>query len=429
MTTPIDSTDNDLMPDELIDRFMYHPSLLHRWLEQLGINYTIELLFTLRKPNDSIWVQINKSKIDFDSLLDIFEEMEFNVIKHPLFDDFIQVKIGLNEFDKTEKELPMIKVDRESTTSIALGKDVNSTNVTEVNQFFAGDTVRIIDFIGNIIAIGVAEIHSTEVKDKTVRVAAKNIKSLGIAPQLTELMVYRRGYFNILTPTQALSVKSTYLKPEDNILVMTTGDKGDVASYIAELTNNNCPITVIVNNKLQLKAARRQKERTKSKAIRIIRRPFLKFVEEQHEIKYSVVFLEPQNSRTAIMPTFSSNLGVSKLETITTSQKKIITDLYRCLYDSATITYFTHSVDISENEEAFNHTMSKAYYEDSKFTDEVRQLQKKKIVSYRELPEETYSDYIFEHKNSTIYIDPVKTNNSGGYIAKFKFGKPDKNDN
>ena len=37
MTTPNDSTDNELMPDEIIDRFMYHPSLLHRWLEQLGI--------------------------------------------------------------------------------------------------------------------------------------------------------------------------------------------------------------------------------------------------------------------------------------------------------------------------------------------------------------------------------------------------------
>ncbi|MHA1623446.1 MAG: PUA domain-containing protein [Candidatus Heimdallarchaeaceae archaeon] len=427
MTTPNDTTDNELMPGELISRFLYHPSLLHRWLDQLGINYTIDLLSTLRRPNESIWVQVNKSKIDFDSLLDIFEDMEFSANKHPLFDDFIQVKIGLNEFDETVKELPMIKVDRESTTSIALGKDVNSTNVTEVNEFFEGDTVRIIDFVGNIIAIGIAEIHSTEVKDKTVRIAAKNIKSLGITPQLTELMVYRRGYFNILSPTQALSVKATHLKPEDNILVMT-GDKGDVASYIAELTNNKCPITLIVINKLQLKAARRQKERTKSKAIRIIKRPFLQYLEEQHEMKYSVVFLEPQNSRTAIMPTFSSNLGVSKLETYATAQKKIITNLFRCLYDSANITYFTHSVDISENEDAYNHAMSKAYYEDYKFTEEVRKLQKKEIVSYRGLPEEKYLDYTFEHKNSTIYIDPVKTNNTGGYIAKFKFGKKDKID-
>ncbi len=428
MTTPNDSTDDDLMPDEIIDRFMYDPSLLHRWLEQLGISYTINLLSSLRKPNDSIWVQVNRSKIDFDSLLDIFEDMKFSASKHPLFDDIIQVKIGLNDFDDTEKALPMIKVDRESTTSIALGKDVNSTNVTEVNQFFAGDTVRIIDFIGNIIAVGIAEIHSTEVKDKTVRVAAKIIKSLGITPQLTELMVYRRGYFNILTPTQVLSVKSTYLKPEDNILVMA-GDKGDVASYIAELTNNRCPITFIVNNKLQLKAARRQIARTKSKAIRIIRRPFLQFLNENHEIKYSVVFLEPPNSRTAIMPTFSSNLGISKLKIIATAQQEIITNLYRCLYDLATITYFTHSVDVSENENAYNHILSKAYYEDDKFTEEIRQLQKKKIMFYRDLPEETYSDYTFEHKNSTIYIDPVKTNNSGGYIAKFKFGKKDKNDN
>lgn len=428
MTTPNDSTDNELMPDEIIDRFMYHPSLLHRWLEQLGINYTIDLLSTLRKPNDSIWVQVNKSKIDFDSLLDIFEDMEFKANKHPLFDDFIQVKIGLNQFDSTEKILPMIKVDRESTTSIALGKDVNSTNITEVNQFFAGDTVRIIDFIGNIIAVGIAEIHSTEVKDKTVRVAAKNIKSLGVTPQLTELMVYRRGYFNILTPIQAFSVKSTYLKPDDNILVMT-GDKGDVACYIAELTNNKCPITVIVNNKLQLKAARRQVERTKSKAIRIIRRPFLKYLNEHQEMKYSVVLLEPQNSRTAIMPTFSSNLGVTKLDTFAEAQKEVITNLYRCLYDSATITYFTHSVDISENEGVYNHALSKAYYEDHKFTEEIRQLQKKKKVSYRELPEETYLEYTFEHKNSTIYIDPVKINNSGGYIAKFKFGKIDKKNN
>ncbi len=429
MTTPSDSTDNELMPDEIIDRFMYHPSLLHRWLEQLGINYTIDLLSTLRKPNDSIWVQVNKSKIDFDSLLDIFEDMEFKANKHPLFDDFIQVKIGLNEFDSTEKILPMIKVDRESTTSIALGKDVNSTNVTEVNQFFSGDKVRIIDFIGNIIAVGVAEIHSTEVKDKTVRVAAKIIKSLGVTPQLTELMVYRRGYFNILTPAQAFSVKSTHLKPEDNILVMT-GDKGDVASYIAELTDNKCPITVIVNNKLQLKAARRQIARTKSKAVRIIRRPFLKYLNEhQEKIKYSVVLLEPQNSRTAIMPTFSSNLGVTKLDEFAEAQKEVITNLYRCLYDSATITYFTHSVDISENEGVYNHALSKAYYEDHKFTEEIRLLQKKKKVSYRELPEETYLDYTFEHKNSSIYIDPVKINNSGGYIAKFKFGKIDKNNN
>ncbi len=428
MTTPNDSTDDDLRPDEIIDRFMYDPSLLHRWLEQLGINYTLSLLSSLRKPNDSIWVQVNKSKIDYDSLLDIFEDMGFNANKHPQFDDIIQVKIGINEFDEDEKVLPMIKVDRESTTSIALGKDVNSTNVTEVNQFVAGDTVRIIDFIGNIIAVGVAEIHSYEVKDKTVRVAAKITKSLGITPQLTELMVYRRGYFNILTPAQVLSVKSTYLKPEDNILVMTV-DKGDVASYIAELTNNKCPITFVVRNKHQLKAARRQIERTKSKSVRILKRPFLKFLEEHQEIKYSAVFIEPQNSRTAIMPTFSSNLGISKLATIAKDQKEIITNLYRCLYDSATITYLTHSVDVSENEDAYNHILSKAYYEDQKFTEEIKQLQKKKIVSYRELPEETYSDYVFEHKNSTIYIDPVKTNNSGGYIAKFKFGKINDKDN
>ncbi|MBY8999746.1 MAG: hypothetical protein KGD64_02420 [Candidatus Heimdallarchaeota archaeon] len=426
MTGTNNSTDAELNPNELIDRFLYDPSLLYRWLEDVGIKYTVDLLSALCKPNDSIWVQVNKSKIDFDSLLDIFEDMDIIAEKHPFYDDFIQVKIGVNEFDAEEKLLPMMKVDKESTTSIALGKDVNSTNVTEVNDFSAGDTVRIIDFVGNIIAVGKAEIHSYEVRDKTVRVAAKNIKSLGITPQLTELMVYRRGYFSILTPVQALSVKSAYFKPEDNILVMTR-DKGEVASYIAELTDNKYPITFIVSDKLQLKAARRQIERTKSKAVRIIKRTIAQFINEIPEVKYSSVFLEPQNSRTAVMPTFSSNLGVSKLLKMVTKQKEIITDLYRYLYDSATITYFTHSVDVSENEEVFNHIMSRAYYQDHQFSSEIKKLQKNKIFSHRELKEDISGDYSYEHKSSTIFLDPVKTNNTGGYIASFKFGKPEKN--
>ena len=422
MTTPNENGNRELMPDELLDRFQYDPSLLNHWIENNGIDFTLDLLSSLRTPNDSIWVQVNKSRIDFDSLIDIFEDMDFEVSKHPHFDDILLVRIGKNTFTDEEKSLPGIKVEKESTSSVALGKDVNSNSITDFISFSSGDKVKIMDFVGNIIAIGRAEINSSELKDKAVRVAAKNIKAMGNAPQLTEMMVYRRGYFNILTPVQVLAVKSMNLKSAKSILVIS-GDKGDVASYIEELTEQKIPITLIVNNKLHLKAVSNQLKRTRSKSIRIVRRPTLEFLNGIHEMKYDAVYVEAPNSRTAFMPTFSSNLGFSRLKSMAKTQKEIISQLYHCLYSDAEICYVTHSVDFLENELIFDHIMNKAYYEDSNFAHKIRQLKKKDIFSNREQLEHLYGDYSFEHRNSTIYVDPVKTNNTGGYIARFKFGK------
>ncbi|MCE7741730.1 MAG: hypothetical protein GOP50_04670 [Candidatus Heimdallarchaeota archaeon] len=418
MNSENESSEDVSIFHELMRKFSYAGSLYEHWIDVFGIEYMFKLIDHLRMPMKSLWIQVNTNKIDFDSLLEIFDDQGFVARKHELFDDFIKVDIEKREFDdKLEEDIPIIKVDHESSTGIALGKDVQTANVTSYDEFNTGDKLCILDGASNLIAKGVADVNSSEILTLPQRNVVSVKDSIAYAPPLTEMRVYRRGYFNILTPIQAIGVKSLPLGMKDNILVMST-DKGNVASYIAELTKNKVPITVVAQNEMQVKAIRKNLERAKSKAIRVHHTSFGAFLNERHELKYTAAYVEPQNSRTAIIPVFSSNLGYGLLKNLAEKQKRIITNLYKCLHKQASIAYVTHSIDYFENEEVFKSISEKAYYKVVKHNEEINKLKEQNKISSREIPKQ-YAKIGAKLKKSTIYLDPITTNNSGGFVANF----------
>ncbi|MHA1829831.1 MAG: PUA domain-containing protein, partial [Candidatus Heimdallarchaeaceae archaeon] len=402
-------------------QYDYKFGIIEHWIKTLGLSKTKEYLETLRKPYNSVWLQVNTSKIDYDSLFTIFDEMEFKVSKHPYFDDFLEIKVEEREAIKDE-QLPQVTIDREAVPNVALGKDVITATITDFTEFNSGERVKIVDLSGNLIATGIAEVESKEIPALSQRVVVKVTNSLAYIPPLTELRVYRRGYFNILTPIQALGIKSMYLSKKDNVLVMS-GDKGDVSCYIAELTNHKVPITVIAINEMQLKALNKQIKRIQTKAIRVLHIPYSSFLKEVHKVKFSSVYVEPPNSRSAVLPSFSSILTIKRLKAYVRYQKQLVNHLYRCLYENASISYVTHSLDVEENEYVFKNVLEKAYYTAQSFPIEIRKLQNRGIFESRkniDIIKELYSE---DYHQSTIFLDPIKTNNSGGFLAKFKLKK------
>ena len=417
MNSNNESDDSTTMFQELMKKFSYSGSLLEHWLEEFGLDYMLKLIENLRTPMKTLWVQVNTNKIDFDSLLEIFYERGFSAKKHDFLDDFIEVDVIKRDFETKLSDLPIVKVDHEASTGIALGKDVQTANVTKYDEFNAGDELCILDGANNLIAKGIADVNSTEIPNLTQREIINVTESIAYAPPLAEMRIYRRGYFNILTPIQALGVKSLSLSARDSILIMST-DKGDVASYIAELTNHKVPITVLAQNDMQVKAIRKNLERAKSKAIRIHRTSFHGFLNEHHEIKYTVAYIEPQNSRTAVIPIFSSNLGYNLLKKFGDDQKKLINDLYKCLHKRAVIAYVTHSIDYLENEEVVKNISEKAYYKFINHADTLKGLKEKNKLRARDIPEQ-YKEIAAKIKKSTIFLDPIEINNSGGFLANF----------
>ncbi|MHA1199404.1 MAG: hypothetical protein ACTSQF_08770 [Candidatus Heimdallarchaeaceae archaeon] len=418
MNSEDESREDASLFHELMRKFSYAGSLLEHWIDVFGIEYMFKLIDNLRKPMKSLWVQVSTNKIDFDSLLEIFEEQGFIAKKHELFDDFIEVEIEKREFnDILEEDIPILKVDHEASTGIALGKDVQTANVTSYDVFSAGDRLCILDGASNLIAKGVADVNSSEIWNLPQQNVVSVKESIAYTPLLTEMRVYRRGFFNILTPIQAIGVKSLPLGMKDNVVVMST-DKGDVASYIAELTKNKVPITVIAQNEMQVKAIRKNLARAKSKAIRVHHTSFGAFLNERHEIKYTAAYVEPQNSRTAVIPIFSSNLGYGLLKELAEKQKRITTNLYKCLHKQASIVYVTHSIDYFENEEVFKNISEKAYYKFVKPTEDIRRLREQNKLTAREIPVQ-YAKIGARLKKSSIYLDPITTNNSGGFVTNF----------
>ena len=411
----------DLSKD-LVKKYDYSDSLLNHWVTSFGLDQTLKYIDDLRNPMDSIWVQVNTSKIDYDSLRMIFEEMGYNVKKHHLFDDFLEVEVEKRDFSIEDEDIPSVIVDIESSPDISLGKDVQTASVIKNEMFFSDDEVKVLDHTGSILAVGIAQVNSKEIKSLPQMTVVKVTGSPNYIPPLTELSVFRRGFFNILTPTQTFGVKSLYIDKGENILVASS-DRGEVASYIAELSNHKIPITVIARNEMQVKAISRQIARTKTKAIRLLHVPIESFLQEIQEMKYSSVYLELQNSRSAIKPVFSSNLSAGRLREMVKAQSDTITYLYKCLHENASITYTTHSLDYLENEGIFKKILEKAYYESQAFPEEIRTLQSKKILKSREAPIINTEEITLDLKNSTIFLDPIETKNSGGFLAKFKFKK------
>ncbi|MHA1302691.1 MAG: PUA domain-containing protein [Candidatus Heimdallarchaeaceae archaeon] len=404
---------------DLSKEYGYTHSLVEHWVTTFGLNKTRELLTYIRKPYSSIWVQVNESRIDVDSLIEIFEELDFDVKKNPFFEDILELEVHQYDLSSYDQSHPKIVVDRESAQSIAVGKDVFSYGVLSYDEFKKGEKIEIVDRDQNLIAIAEAEVNSSEIPTLQLNIVARVKKSWGLEPPITELGYYRRGYYNILTPPQVIGVKSLYLDSLENILVMSV-DKGDVAGYIAELTEHKSPITVLAQNIKHVRAIRKQMKRFKSKAIRVVSTPFMDFVKAQHTLKYTSVYMELSNSRTAVIPSFTSNLSLNRLKKMVKTQKQIIENLYHCLHPNASISNVNHSLDVLENEQLFNAIISKTYFEAQAFPSEIRELQKRGVLGPRQDTTKFVKVSEVSHKSSTIFLDPIKTENTGGYISKFK---------
>lgn len=404
----------------LASLYDYTPSLLYHWIESFGKADTEYLLRNLRKPLETLWVQVNTSRVDIDSVRDKLDELDFKVKKHRYFEDFLEVEVELRELKDDGIRYPRIIVDREAIPNAALGKDIRTADIVNFDKFEAGDTLRIVYKGERLLALGKAEVSSELIPTAPQRVIAKNTSSLAYSPPLTELEFYRRGYFNILTPVQAIGIKSMYHSTKDNILVMST-DNGEAASYLSELTHHKVPITVIAQNKEHSRALQKTFARTKSKSVRILVDTFPQFVRVNQEIKFTSAYLELQNSRSSVIPSFRSNLSFYLLEKMVKKQIRIISNLFRCLYNQASVTYVTHSVDNFENEKIFENLVSKSYFKSQGFPQEIREYQKKGDFTTRYIKPAEEDLISLERKTSTIFLDPLKIKNTGGFIAKFKF--------
>lgn len=421
---------SETTPEQLAKQYSYNQSLINQWLNFFDLKIIQTYLNKLRQPAKSLWLQANTNKIDVDSLIEFLEEMEFKVQASPFFDDVIEIPIEKKDLELDYEAHPAVIVDREAAAGVFLGKDVKTSEVIGVDKFRVNDTVKIIDRTGQILAIGKAMVNSNEISSLTQQVVAKVSKSKAKIPAVTELRYYRRGLFTVLTPTQIFGIKSMYIEKEDNVLVISP-DRGDVATTIAHLSNYSVPITVIAQNQNQARAIRKQIERMKAKSVKLIVIPVTEFIKQHHDITYTSVYVELPNSRTAIMPTLNSNLTAKRVKQLAKRQKEILTYIFRCLHPNASITYVNHSLDPLENELLYRDIVTKSYYESQSFPNIIRKNDLSAFSTQRDLKSDIISDIKFHLKIATMFIDPLKIENTGGFIAKLKYSpevtaQPDK---
>ncbi len=417
---------------QLADKHHYKRSLMAHMLEYMPKSELDSLLKDLSKPYNSLWVQVNTSRIDIDSLINIFEDSKIFATKNKFFSDILEVKIEKGEiFDKPPDDLPFLYVDREQAQDVMMGKNVLSSGVLQPKTddpekfFTTGQQIAVVDHVGNFLAYAKALVNSNELANLPLQEVAKIEKSVAYIPPITELQHYRRGYFSILTPVEVVAVNSMYLDDLtslENILVFTTG-RGEVASYIAEKTKNKFPVTIVARNKMQSTVIQKQIQRVGNEAVRIVTASPKVFINDTHRMKYTLVYLELPNSKTGLKPVTTSNLDQHRLKSFVKYQHSVITDLYKCLHPNALINYVTHSIDWMENEELFEEITNYSYYEEQGFPRRIRELKKKGYFLSRieRNKERMDTRKIIRHTASSLFIDPREMSNIGGYIAKFKF--------
>ena len=98
-------TDLGFIATKLSTQFHYSKSLIYHWLSSLGIEETITLLQKLHEPYENLWVQVDITRTDVDSVVEILEEMELSVHKHPNFSDILLVPVEKRSLNTLDTEL------------------------------------------------------------------------------------------------------------------------------------------------------------------------------------------------------------------------------------------------------------------------------------------------------------------------------------
>lgn len=370
-------------------------------LELLGTESYTGFIEKISTPMEDYTLHIYKDTSFNQQIVEVFEEHGFSARIHDQFDNLVVTQPkGPFKVDRTD-ESKVIVVDNRAAEMIYQGADIYIPGVKRANKVKKGDFVDVVNQNNRIVARAHALLDHNDMLSKRKGIAAKNIKSPYVVPNLHQLNISDvPAYFqSIPAYLVALNLEP---KPQDRILDCCAAP-GNKTLHLSELTEDKAKIIAVDRSANRIQKLQNKITQLKIKNITTEVGNIIDLSKEWSG-NFDKILIDPPCSSLGLRPRLNINMNPEVFFDNSKYQKAIFFACDKLLKNRGTIIYSTCTVTKEENEDVIDYAINELNY----------QLEEQKII---------LSDYklIKNHQFQQIQrFLPGKHKTLGYFIAKLK---------
>jgi hypothetical protein len=326
--------------------------------------------------------------------------------------------------------LPQVILRRSASISASMGADIVSGDISSLPPLQRGDEVVLMDMYYNIVGHGIADMSSEEIKRSPGRIAVKTLEGRYDVPKFHDNKYYRNGLYSITTLPRLLGINLFAFSKERALILVICQDNGEVAVELLNRAGEGSRIFLITRNENHRKAINSTLERLQVKGdqIQLLKVGLDRYTKSRPREKFTHFYLEMPSTETGKRPNPYFDLEEKVIISNARAQFSALRGISLVGANEAQISYVTHSIDPSENQEVIIQAFRQGNFKPVAIKDEFTSEYPLELNALPEIPTVTQSSSIDLEKfdqekiysNSWLKIDPRSHRSDAGFVAKLK---------
>ena len=325
----------------------------------LGNEVSKKYLQKIVTPMEEYSLHVYRDISRVSEILDNLKLNGFDAHQHEFFNNLI-ITTPKGPFELTHLEgSKEIIVDNRAAEMIYQGADLFVPGVKRANRVKVGDVVNVLNQKNILVARAEAAMSHNQMLMATRGIAAKNILSPYIVPNL-ELL--NDGGIPMYFQSIPAYLASINLNPKlgDKILDCCAAP-GNKTFHLNELTKDQAQIVAVDRSKKRIEKIKSKIRKYKTSNITAYVGDIIE-LSKKWDIKFDKILVDPPCSSLGLRPRLVHNVDVKTIKSIAQYQKAILFACDKLLKDNGTIVYSTCTITKEENEEIVHHAVENMDY-------------------------------------------------------------------
>jgi hypothetical protein len=326
------------------------------------------------------------------------------------------------------KGYPQVILRRQASIDASMGANIVSGDISTIPPLAPGDEVVLMDMYYEIVGHGVADMSSEEIKRSPGRIAIRTLEGRYDVPKYRDNRLYRNGLYSVVSLPRTLGANILQFDDRQALILVIAQDNGEMAVELLNRAGKDSKVYLISRNENHRKAIKTTMERLvvpEDKVI-ILQETLDRFTKSRPRERFTHFYVEMASTETGKRPCPYFELEEKNIISNARSQFSALRGIALVGGSQAQISYVTHSIDPTENEEVVVQAFRQGNFIPVELTSQL--LTDYPVGNYAlpEIPTVTQTGSIDltkmkdENKfsKSWLRVDPRLHDSDGGFVAK-----------
>ena len=305
------------------------------------------VLRSLGQPVRTYYVRCNTHKVSSADLMTGLKRRGLDVTQNEIVPEAIGINVK-GPFEITEAEKSVV-VDKKTAESVLQGANVYAPGIVRCGSMHFGDEITILSELGEVMAVGKAEMSATEVltfkKGLAITVSKRRFQS----PQIRELEEFSRGLLYPQSLAAMVTARVLDPKPGETIVDMNCAPGGKL-THMSQLMKNRGKIFGFDRNSHKVHASRETTSKLGCENVVLTIHDSRYLHEDLPDLKADKVLIDPPCSALGLRPKVYDCTTQERIDSLASYQMQFVKAASKIVKPGGIIVYSVCTFTLTECE-------------------------------------------------------------------------------